>query len=96
MTAGLPLMKTVLTPLAKRVLLPFQLSARMLAADAAIPKKIYGSGRPLDLASRTTELIISKEEIEDVMKIVKSIKNIRITNKKNQCEKCSNTEFFLV
>ena len=36
MTAGLPLMKNVLTPLAKYVLLPFGLSARMSAADAAI------------------------------------------------------------
>ena len=36
MTAGLPLMKNVLTPLAKNVLLPFGLSARMSAADAAI------------------------------------------------------------
>ena len=32
-------MKNVLTPLAKNVLLPFGLSARMLAADAAIQKK---------------------------------------------------------
>ena len=43
MTAGLPLMKSVLTPLAKSVLLPLGLSAGMSAADAAIQKKIYGS-----------------------------------------------------
>ena len=36
----------------------------MLAADAAIKKKNYGSG--------TTALIISNEEIEDIMKILKS------------------------
>ena len=36
MTAGIPLMKSVLTPLAKNVLLPFALSAGMSAADAAI------------------------------------------------------------
>ena len=36
MTAGLPFMKSVLTPLAKNVLLPLGLSA----ADAAIQKKI--------------------------------------------------------
>ena len=42
MTAGLPLMKRVLTPLTKNVLLPFGLSAAMSAAVAAIQKKIYG------------------------------------------------------
>ena len=35
MTAGLPLMKSVLTPLAKSVLLPSGLLAGMPAADAA-------------------------------------------------------------
>ena len=46
----------------------------MPAADAdAIQKKIYGSGRPSDLTFRTTALIISNEEIEDIMKIVKSL-----------------------
>ena len=39
MTAGLPLMKSVHTPLAKNVLLPFGISAGMSAADAAIQKK---------------------------------------------------------
>ena len=43
MTAGLLLMKKVITPLAKSVLLPLGLSAVMSAADAAIQKKIYGS-----------------------------------------------------
>ena len=39
MTAGLPLMKSVLIPLAKNVLLPLGLSAGMSAADATIQKK---------------------------------------------------------
>ena len=52
MTAGLPLMKSVLTPLAKNVLLPFGLSAAVSATDAAIQKKIYGPGCPSDLALR--------------------------------------------
>ena len=39
MTAGLPLMKNVLTPLAKNFLLPFELSTGLSAADAAIQKK---------------------------------------------------------
>ena len=45
----------------------------MSAADAAIRKKNHGSVRPSDLASRTTALIISNEEIEDITKIAKSI-----------------------
>ena len=39
MTSGLPLIKSVLTPPAKSVLLPFGLSAGISAADAAIQKK---------------------------------------------------------
>ena len=73
MTAGLPLMKSVLTPLAKTVLIPLGLTAGMSAAAAAIQKKIYASGHPSDLNSRTTALIISNEEMEDIMKIVKSL-----------------------
>ena len=65
MTAGLPLMKRVLTPLAKNVLLRFGLSAAMSATDAVIQKTIHGSG--------TTALTISNEEMEDIMKIVKSL-----------------------
>ena len=77
MTAGLTLIKSVLTPLAKSVLLPLGLSAGMSAADAAIQKKIYESG--------TTVLMITNEEMEDIMKIVKSIEEllIRIINKRN-------------
>ena len=65
MTAGLPLLKNVFIPLVKTVLLPLGLSAGMSAADAAIQKKIYGSG--------TTELMYSNEKREDVMKMIKSI-----------------------
>ena len=65
MTAGLPLMKSVLTPLAKIILLPLGLSTGMSAADAAIQKKICGSG--------STALIISNKEVENIMKIVKSL-----------------------
>ena len=38
MTAGLPLMKNVLTPLAKNVWLAFGLTAGMSPTDAAIQK----------------------------------------------------------
>ena len=65
MAADLPLMKSVLTLLAKNALLSFILSSAMSAVGAGIHKKIYGSG--------TTALIISNEEIEDIMKISKSL-----------------------
>ena len=41
MTAGLPLMKNVLTQLAKNVLLPFGLSAWVSATDTAIQKNSW-------------------------------------------------------
>ena len=75
MTAGLPLIKSVLILLAKSVLIPLRLSASMSAADGAIQKKIDGSG--------TTTLIISNDEIEDVMKIVESLEESKITNETN-------------
>ena len=62
MTAVLPVMKYVLTTLAKSVLIPLGLAAS--ATDAAIQNKIYESG--------TTALIISNEEMEDLLKLVKS------------------------
>ena len=43
------------------------------AADAAIEKKIYGSG--------TTTLIISNEEMEDIMKIVKPLEESGLLTK---------------
>ena len=56
-TAGLPLIKSVLTQSAKSVLIPLGLPAGITAADAAIQKKIYGSN----------------EEMEDIMKKIKSL-----------------------
>ena len=59
---GLPLIKNVIKPLAKIVLTPLGLTAAASAADAGIHKKILGS--------RNTALIISNEEINDIIKIV--------------------------
>ena len=64
---GLPLIKNVITPLAKSVLIPLGLTAAASAADAGIHKKILGSGN--------TTLIISNEDIEDLIKIVKSLED---------------------
>ena len=65
---GLPLIKNVITPLAKSVLIPLGLTAAASAADAGIHKKILGSGN-------TTTLIISNKDIEDLIKIVKSLED---------------------
>ena len=67
---GLLLMKNVLKPLSKSVLTPLKLIAAVSATDAAIHKKIFGSGMH---PSEQTTLIISNEEMNDIMKIVKSL-----------------------
>ena len=64
---GLPLIKNVIKPLAKRVLFPLGLTAAASAADTGIQKKILGS--------EATTLIISNEEMNDVMKIVQSLED---------------------
>ena len=66
---GLPLMKSVIKSLAKSVLIPLGLTAAASAADAGIHKKILGSGH------NNTTLIISNDEMDDILKIVKSLKN---------------------
>ena len=73
MAGDLPLMKSALIPLVKSVLIPLGLSAGIWAADAAIQKKIHGSVLPLDLPLRETALLISNEETENIMKIIKSL-----------------------
>ena len=65
----LPLIKNVIKPLAKSVLNPLELTAAASAADAGIHKKILGSG------NTTTTLIISNNEIEVLIKIVKSLED---------------------
>ena len=65
---GLPLIKYVITPLAKSVLIPLGLTA---AASAAI----LASGHPSDSASHTTTPIISNNEMKDIMKRVKSLED---------------------
>ena len=64
---GLPLIKNVIKPLAKSVLIPLGSTAAASAADAGIHKKMLGSG------NMTT--IISNDEIHDIIKIVKSLED---------------------
>ena len=64
-----PLMKVAM-PLAKNVLAPLGLSAAMSAIDGSIKKKMLGSG--------TTTLIISNDEIDDILKILKSLQDSNV------------------
>ena len=74
---GLPLIKNVIKPLAKRILIPLGLTATASAADAGIHKKILGSGHNRHSSSvlHNTTLIISDNEMEDIIKIVKSLED---------------------
>ena len=63
--SGLPLIGNVLKPLANSVLTPLGSPLAASVTDASNHKKMFGSG--------ATTLIISNEEMNDVMKIVKSL-----------------------
>ena len=65
---GLSLIKNVIKPLGKSVLIPLGLTAAASAADAGIQKKILGSRH-----NNTTTLITSNDKMEDIIKIVKSL-----------------------
>ena len=67
---GLPLIKRVIKPLAKSVLILLELTAAASAANARIHRKILGSGN-----NNNTTLIISNDEMDDILKIVKSLEN---------------------
>ena len=80
---GLLLMKNIIKPLAKSVLTPLALTAEALATDAAatnlgkrtalIISNQEMNGRPSDLVLRIMTLIISNEEMNDIIKIVKRL-----------------------
>ena len=61
---GLPLMKNVLKPFAKSVLIPLRLAAAASATDAAIHDKMFGVS--------TTALVFSNKDLNVIMKIIKS------------------------
>ena len=56
--------------LAKNILAPFGITTTASVIDAGIQKKIHGSG--------TTTLIISNEEMNDIMKIVEGLEDSKI------------------
>ena len=69
---GLPSIKNLIKWLAKSVLIPLGLTA---AADAGIHKKILGSGN--------TTLIISNDEIQDIIKMIKYLEDSGLLIKGN-------------
>ena len=67
---GFPLMKSVIKPLAKSVLVPLGLTVAASAADSGIHKKILRSGH-----NNNTTRIISNDEIDNFLEIVKSLED---------------------
>ena len=61
----MPLKGNVLKTLTKSVLIPLGLTAAVAATDAAIHKKMFGSG--------VKTFLILNEEMNDIMKMVKSL-----------------------
>ena len=62
---GLPLIKNVIKPVAKSVLIPLGWTAAASVADAGIHKKVLGPGN--------TTLLISNEEMNDIMKFIQAL-----------------------
>ena len=61
----MPLIRNLPELLAKNVLIPLWLTTAASTTDAAIHKKMFGSGY--------ATLIISNKELEDIMKIINSL-----------------------
>ena len=71
-----PLLKNIVKPLAKSVSILLGLTASVSATDAWICKKILGSVHSSCSASQNnTILIISNNEMEDIVEIVKSLED---------------------
>ena len=75
---GSALMKNIIKPLVKSVLIPLGLTAAASGADAGIHKRILGSGNIHSSTAshnNNTILIISNDETKDIIKIVKSLED---------------------
>ena len=60
----------VAVPLAKNILAPLGITGAASVVDAGIQKKMHGSG--------TTTLIISKKEMNEIMKIVQALEDYNV------------------
>ena len=63
---GLPLIKNIIKPWAKNILITLRLTAAASAGEAGIHKKILGSGH------NTTTLIIKNDELKEVSETVQN------------------------
>ena len=81
---GLPLIKNIMKPLAKSVLIPLGLTVTASAADAGIHKKILGLGHRHFSPSAShnnndnnnnNTTLISSDEMEDIIEVVKSLED---------------------
>ena len=72
---GLPLIRNAVKTLTKSVLIPLGLTAAASAADAGIRQKILGSGNRHCFRASHTTLIISNDEINNIIKIIKSLED---------------------
>ena len=70
---AVPLIR-VTVPLAKNILAPLEITAAAPAIDAEIQKEIHGSG--------TTTLIISNNEMNDIIKIIQAPEDSNILMKR--------------
>ena len=71
--AGLPLIGNVLKALAKSILTRLELTGTTSATDAAIHKKMFESANTA---------LVSNEEMKDIMKIVKSLEESKLSIKR--------------
>ena len=81
---GLSLMRNVIKPLTKSVLIPLGVTTAASISDAGIHKKILGSG--------TATLVISNDEMEDIIKIVKRLEDSGLLSKGVSERKLKNKE----
>ena len=73
---GLPLIGKVIKPWANSVLIPFRLTVAAPPVDAAIHRQMFRSG--------FTTLIISNEEMNDIMKTVEVSRRIWVINERRK------------
>ena len=81
---GLSSMRNVIKPLTKSVLIPLGVTTAVSASDAGIHKIILGSG--------TATLMISNDEMEDIIKIVKRLEDSGLLSKGVSERKLKNKE----
>ena len=77
-------MRNVIKPLTKSVLIPLGVTTAASISDAGIHKKILGSG--------TATLVISNDEMEDIIKIVKRLEDSGLLSKGVRERKLKNKE----